>query len=225
MEEAANGDDDEGDEINGGKKRSKKSAFDGSQFHLVKIELCKNTNLKSDSASKDNSVHSRKMTLKFIFVTPRQLIEKEGKDMQKMTRVNMYLKSGVSEKYDLLGQKEEFRVNSQFALGTGMIGEELSAESELGQQSVSLCDDLTGNFNSFQEAGDGDMFAENTLVNDENNEEIVIAQEAAQDDGLGQTLSDLRNVETPIDADLPDIDVRILTEYFWKPHFISLEIH
>ena len=191
----------------------------------MKIELCKNTNLKSDSASKDNSVHSRKMTLKFIFVTPRQLIEKEGKDMQKMTRVNMYLKSGVSEKYDLLGQKEEFRVNSQFALGTGMIGEELSAESELGQQSVSLCDDLTGNFNSFQEAGDGDMFAENTLVNDENNEEIVIAQEAAQDDGLGQTLSDLRNVETPIDADLPDIDVRILTEYFWKPHFISLEIH
>merc|ERR1712223_2335886 len=132
--------DEEEDDVEGGGKKRKKKTFDGSQFHLVKIELCKNTNLKSDS-TKDNSVHSRKMTFKFIFVTPRQLIEKEGKDMQKMTRVNMYLKSGVSEKYDLLGQKEEFRVNSQLALGTGMIGEELSAESQLGQQSVSLCDD------------------------------------------------------------------------------------
>ena len=112
LEEAAAGNDDEEDDVEGGGKKRKKKTFDGSQFHLVKIELCKNTNLKSDS-TKDNSVHSRKMTLKFIFVTPRQLIEKEGKDMQKMTRVNMYLKSVTSEKYDLLGQKEEFRVNRQ----------------------------------------------------------------------------------------------------------------
>ena len=68
------------------------------------------------------------------------------------------------------------------------------------------------------------MFAENTLVNDENNEETVIAQEAAQD-GLAETLSDLRNVENPIDddiggADFPDIDVRILRESI---SFTSLE--
>ena len=61
-------------------------------------------------------------------------------------------KTGAGEKYDLLGQKEEFRVNSQFALGTGMIGEELSAESELGQQSVSLCDDSGNNSVFFHEA-------------------------------------------------------------------------
>ena len=127
---------DDNDPENEGKKRSKKSAFDDSQFKLVSIELARNTNLKSENV---NSVHSRKMTLKFIFVTPRQLIEKEGKE-QKTTRVNMYLKSG-NAKYDLLGQKEEFRVNSQFALGTGMIGEELSGDSQLGQQSVSLCSD------------------------------------------------------------------------------------
>ena len=125
----------ENDPENEAKKRSKKSTFDDSQFKLVSIELAKNTNLKSESNS--NSVHSRKMTLKFIFVTPRQLIEKEGKE-QKTTRVNMYLKS--AGKYDLLGQKEEFRVNSQFALGTGMIGEELSGDSQLGMQSVSLCE-------------------------------------------------------------------------------------
>ena len=63
-----------------------------------------------------------------------------------------FLKTGAGEKYDLLGQKEEFRVNSQFALGTGMIGEELSAESELGQQSVSLCDDSGNNSVFFHEA-------------------------------------------------------------------------
>ena len=90
--ESGGNDEEEDDVENPGKKRKKKT-FDGSQFHLVQIELCKNTNLKSDQA-KDGSVHSRKMTLRFIFVTPRQLIEKEGRDMQKMTRVNMYLKSG-----------------------------------------------------------------------------------------------------------------------------------
>ena len=91
--ESGGNDEEEDDVENPGKKRKKKT-FDGSQFHLVQIELCKNTNLKSDQA-KDGSVHSRKMTLRFIFVTPRQLIEKEGRDMQKMTRVNMYLKSGL----------------------------------------------------------------------------------------------------------------------------------
>ena len=134
LEEAENEEDGEG----GQKKRSKKSYFDGSHFALIDIEMAKNTNMKNEEVS---CVHSRKMTLKFIFVTPRQLIEKEGKE-QKMTRVNMYLKS-TQNKYDLLGQKEEFRVNSQFALGTGMIGDELSAESHLGQQSVSLCEEST----------------------------------------------------------------------------------
>ena len=116
------------------------------------------------------------MTLKFIFVTPRQLIERgtEGKEMKEI-RVNLYVppssNSASSTKYDLIGHKEDFRVNMQFALGTAMIGEgnskyflecvcrgiqlsveginivlcytfiELSHQSDLGQQSVSLCED------------------------------------------------------------------------------------
>ena len=34
-----------------------------------------------------------------------------------------------------------FRLNQQFSMLTGMIGEELSHDSELGMQSVSLCED------------------------------------------------------------------------------------
>ena len=68
------------------------------------------------------------MTLKFIFVTPRQLIERgtDGKEM-KQIRVNLYVppagNSTSSTRYDLIGHKEDFRVNMQFALGTAMIGE------------------------------------------------------------------------------------------------------
>ena len=72
--------------------------------------------------------HQRKISLKFIFVTPRQLIERgtEGKEMKEI-RVNLYVpptcNSASSTKYDLIGHKEDFRVNMQFALGTAMIGE------------------------------------------------------------------------------------------------------
>jgi hypothetical protein len=66
-------------------KRSKKSALaDPNSFSLVDIEMCSNMDLKSDnfssqsdsgaggfkaSTAKEN--HARKMSLKFIFVTPR----------------------------------------------------------------------------------------------------------------------------------------------------------
>ena len=45
----------------------------------------------------------------------------------KEIRVNLYVppssNSASSTKYDLIGHKEDFRVNMQFALGTAMIGE------------------------------------------------------------------------------------------------------
>ena len=45
----------------------------------------------------------------------------------KAIRVNLYVppsgNSSSSTKYDLIGHKEDFRVNMQFALGTAMIGE------------------------------------------------------------------------------------------------------
>ena len=34
-----------------------------------------------------------------------------------------------------------FRINSQFSMATAMIGEDLEADTDLGQMSVSLCDD------------------------------------------------------------------------------------
>jgi hypothetical protein len=65
-----------------------------------------NVDLKSDAASLKETSHSRKMTLKFIFVTPRALIEKEGRE-HKLARVNFYLKTGNT--FELLGHKEDFR--------------------------------------------------------------------------------------------------------------------
>ena len=157
LEEADNDDGEDAGDGTGRKRKGRGAIFDPNEFDLVGISIGKNTNLKSEVKE---SVHSRKMTLKFIFVTPRQLIEKESKE-QKMTRIDLYVKS--AGKYDLLGQKEEFRVNSQFALRTGMIGEELCAASDLAQQSVSLCDESDSDLrnsisNSFN----------NTLVPDPN---------------------------------------------------------
>ena len=156
------GDDEGGD--GSGRKRKKGTQLDPNEFDLVSISVAKNTNLKNEVKE---SVHSRKMNLKFIFVTPRQLIEKEGKE-QKMTRIDLYVKT--AGKYDLLGQKEEFRVNSQFALKTGMIGEELCAESELAQQSVSLCED-SDLLSSF----------ERTLVNENRNSDPLTSGELIRD--------------------------------------------
>lgn len=185
LEEAENDPENEGF-----KKRSKKSTFDDSQFKLVSIELAKNTNLKGES--KDSNVHSRKMTLKFIFVTPRQLIEKEGKE-QKTTRVNMYLKS--AGKYDLLGQKEEFRVNSQFALGTGMIGEELSGDSQLGQQSVSLCCDT-------RELSTSNLEQTLSVNRDSEGQALHNLENVIEDQEIVQDFMDNDHVD-----DLPDMDI------------------
>ena len=57
----------------------------------------------------DESLKAQKDALQFIYVTPRQLIEKEGSET-KAVKVNMY----TGTKFDLLGSKEDFRVNSQF---------------------------------------------------------------------------------------------------------------
>ena len=46
----------------------------------------------------------------------------------------------------LTGHKEDFRVNAQYLMATATVGEELSTEQELGEQSVSLCEDETSIF-------------------------------------------------------------------------------
>lgn len=52
--------------------------------------------------------------------------------------MNIYASKGAKE---LLGHKEDFRVNAQFSLSLGTVGEELGYECDLAEQSVSLCDE------------------------------------------------------------------------------------
>ena len=112
----------------------------------MKLETNNASQFKWTSSVGTSKHHQRKMTLKFIFVTPRQMIERgaEGKEMKDI-RVNLYVppagNSTSSTKYDMIGHKQDFRVNMQFVLGTAMIGEELSHLSDLGQQLVSFCED------------------------------------------------------------------------------------
>lgn len=67
--------------------------------------MAKSTNLKTDSIESKTAKDIRKATLNFISVTPRQLIEKEGRE-QKAVKVNVFAKTTGR---DLLGQKEDFR--------------------------------------------------------------------------------------------------------------------
>jgi len=193
----------------GGEKSNKRrkggQLFDPNNFSLIHLELTRNADLKTDfatstagsglvsgtdsaggNAGNRKDVHSRKMTLKFIFVTPRQLIEKEGKEV-KETRVNLYVpvvgSSGSGSEstelsYDLIGHKEDFRVNMQFSMKTGMIGEELAHDTELGQQSVSLCDnnDVTKD-SSFSVAS----FCDDVTA--ANNQDDVIGTHDAEEQG------------------------------------------
>ena len=120
-----------------GKKGRGRRRHDYDDFSLVFSDVARNTNLKSDLAVNEK-IRDRKMTLNFITVTPRQLIEKEGRE-QKCVKVNVYARGTAK---DLLGQKEDFRVNSQFTLTTAIVGEDLGGgESDLGHHSVSLFED------------------------------------------------------------------------------------
>ena len=65
-------------------------------------------------------VRDRKAALNFITVTPRQLIEKEGKEA-KSVRVNVFTRE-VKSNRDLLGHKEDFRVNAQYLMATATVG-------------------------------------------------------------------------------------------------------
>ena len=63
----------------------------------------------------------------------------------KSVRVNVFTRE-VRVTRDLIGHKEDFRVNAQYLMATATVGEELSTEQELGEQSVSLCEDETSIF-------------------------------------------------------------------------------
>ena len=127
-------------------KRVRKGQHDFNDFTFVSADMSKNINLKNDFGEKvvgnqdrtfnEKTCRDRKAALNFITVTPRQLIEKEGREVRNV-RVNVYDKRFK----DLLGHKEDFRINAQFTLATGMVGEDLNTECDLLNESVSLCDE------------------------------------------------------------------------------------
>ena len=116
-----------------------------------------------------------------------------------------------------------------------MIGEELSAESELGQQSVSLCDD--SNDNSMLHSAGPDAFAEHTIVNNDENaggnpEEIVIAtQDAAQADPeappvqvngfFDDLFADVSAPDLP-SPDLPDVSTLFIQAVVVSSYYVLL---
>ena len=74
------------------------------EFELLTVDIAKNIDIKTDD---EETVNERKNALNFIYVTPSQLIEKEGSE-QKSVKVNLFM--GVANaKWDLLAAKEDFR--------------------------------------------------------------------------------------------------------------------
>jgi len=109
---------------NAGKGR-KKQVDMTKEFELLTTDIGKNIDLKTDE---EETINDRKNALNFIYITPRQLIEKEGSE-QKSVKVNLYM--GVANsKWDLLAAKEDFRINGQYVAQTGYLGEELNVDNE-----------------------------------------------------------------------------------------------
>ena len=138
LEEATEG---AGAEGKGGRRR-KGPGHDFNDFRPVVSDMTKTVNMKDDAALGNAACaatrEKKAAALNFISVTPRQLIEKEGRE-QRGTRVNLYAKGGGLK--DLIGHKEDFRVNAQFSLTTATVGEDLNEECDLSQHSVSLFED------------------------------------------------------------------------------------
>jgi len=100
------------------------------EFGLLEADLGKNLDVKNE----EESLAERKNALNFIYITPRQLIEKEGSE-QKSVKVNLFM--GVqSGKFDILAAKEDFRINSQYVSVTGGLGEDLTVDNRYLSVSV-----------------------------------------------------------------------------------------
>jgi len=104
------------------------------EFGLLEADLGKNIDVKNE----EESLAERKNALNFIYITPRQLIEKEGSE-QKAVKVNLFM-GVLTGKFDILAAKEDFRINSQYVSVTGGLGEDLTVDNRY--LSVSVDDDL-----------------------------------------------------------------------------------
>jgi len=108
----------------GGKARGKKTVDLTKEFTLLTLELANNIDVRGDDVE---TLEERKAALNFIYITPRQLIEKEGSE-QKAVKVSLYMGLNVG-KPDILAAKEDFRINSQYNSVRGKLGDELTEES------------------------------------------------------------------------------------------------
>jgi len=123
--ESENSAEDGGDGPSNAGKGRKKNVDMTKEFELLTTDIGKNIDLKTDE---EETINDRKNALNFIYITPRQLIEKEGSE-QKSVKVNLYM--GVANaKWDLLAAKEDFRINGQYVAQTGYLGEELNVDNE-----------------------------------------------------------------------------------------------
>ena len=111
--------------------RKKKQVDMTTEFQLLEAIVGKNLEMKND----EDSLGQRKNELNFVYITPRQLIEKEGSET-KAVKVNMFM----GTKFDLLGSKEDFRVNGQFIVETGKLGDDVNIEDAVANMSISLCE-------------------------------------------------------------------------------------
>ena len=151
------------------------------EFEYLTTDIGKNINMK---VNEDETVKERKDKLNFIYITPRQLIEKEGSE-QKSVKVNMF--TGVANsKWDLLAAKEDFRVNSQYVMKTGYLGEELNVDNvylNLVQEDTVGDNTGGGDFVEAFEDVENDKLAEESVCADEpvDPEPLEEEQEAGQD--------------------------------------------
>jgi len=130
-EEGASGDGD-GQTQKGSRKKNQVDMT--REFGLLEADLGKNIDVKNE----EESLAERKNALNFIYITPRQLIEKEGSE-QKAVKVNLFM-GVLTGKFDILAAKEDFRINSQYVSVTGGLGEDLTVDNRY--LSVSVDDDI-----------------------------------------------------------------------------------
>ena len=89
------------------------------------MALGRNLQLKSEEGV---SIREKKEALRFINIAPSQLVEKEGSELKSL-KVNLFTR-GPDSRWDLLGSKEDFRMNCQYVLDTGYLGEELNVDTD-----------------------------------------------------------------------------------------------
>merc|ERR1719402_410752 len=152
--------------------RKKKQVDMTTEFQLLEAIVGKNLEMKND----EDSLGQRKNELNFVYITPRQLIEKEGSET-KAVKVNMFM----GTKFDLLGSKEDFRVNGQFIVETGKLGDDVNIEDAVANMSISLCE------------GDSDD-GRDILADDQVNDVSMVEEMEPQEMVCGEPADAIHNV-------------------------------